>query len=64
MLTFTTELAGRTRRELPLTLKEASEMAAVGFRFAEFNLEQQRFRLSQPFEVLLVPDNNRLTISQ
>jgi hypothetical protein len=33
---FTTELANRSTRELPLTLAaEASQMAEAGFRFAE-----------------------------
>lgn len=64
MLTFTTELAGRTRRELPLTLAEASQMAEAGFRFAEFNPEQNRYRLSQPYELVMIPDRNTLTIRQ
>ena len=48
MPTFTTELANRTTRELPLTLAEASQMAEAGFRFAEFDPEYGRFRLSKP----------------
>jgi len=64
MPTFTTELANRTGRELPLTLSEASQMAEAGFRFAEFNPEQSRFRLSRPYELVLIPDRGTLTIRQ
>jgi len=64
MLTFTTELTGRNTKELPLTLAEASQMAEAGFRFAEFNPEQQRFRLSKPYELVMVRDTNTLTIRQ
>lgn len=64
MPTFTTELAGRTRRELPLTLAEASQMAEAGFRFAEFNPEESRYRLSQPYELVMIPERNSLTIRQ
>ena len=64
MLTFTTELAGRTSRELPLTLAEASQMAEAGFRFAEFNPEYNRYRLSQPYELVLIPNKGTLTIRQ
>lgn len=64
MRTFTTELSGRTRRELPLTLAEASQMAEAGFRFAEFNPEENRYRLSQPYELVMIPDRNSLTIRQ
>ncbi len=61
---FTTELAGRTSRELPLTLAEASQMAEAGFRFAEFNPEYNRYRLSQPYELVMIPERNILTIRQ
>ena len=64
MPTFTTELAGRTSRELPLTLAEASQMAEAGFRFAEFNPEYNRYRLSRPYELVLIPDKNTITIRQ
>ena len=61
---FTTELDGRTRRELPLTLAEANQMAEAGFRFAEFNPEYNRYRLSQPYELVMIPERNILTIRQ
>ena len=64
MPTFTTDLANRTQRDIPLTLAEASQMASAGFRFAEFNPEENRFRLSQPYELVMVPDRNTLTIRQ
>lgn len=61
---FTTELANRTTRELPLTLAEASQMAEAGFRFTEFNPEQNRYRISRPYELVIVPERNTLTIRQ
>ncbi|WP_316355485.1 hypothetical protein [Devosia sp.] len=64
MPSFTTELANRTTRELPLTLAEASQMAEAGFRFAEFNPEQNRYRISRPYELVIVPERNTLTIRQ
>ena len=64
MPTFTTELANRTTRELPLTLAEASQMAEAGFRFAEFNPEQNRYRISRPYELVIVLERNTLTIHQ
>ena len=64
MLSYTTELAGRTRRELPLTLAEASQMAEAGFRFAEFEPEYGRYRLSKPYELVIIRDTNTLTIRQ
>jgi hypothetical protein len=53
MPTFTTELANRTTRELPLTLAEASQMAEAGFKFAEFDPEYGRYRLSRPYELVI-----------
>ena len=44
MPTFTTELANRTTRELPLTLAEASQMAVQGLKFAELRPEYGRYR--------------------
>lgn len=64
MPTFTTELANRTSRELPLTLAEASQMAEAGFKFAEFEPEYGRYRLSKPYELVMIPERNTLTIRQ
>ena len=64
MLTFTTELADRNSRELPLTLAEASQMAEAGFKFAEFEPEYGRYRLSKPYELVIIRDTNTLTIRQ
>ncbi|HEY8574864.1 MAG TPA: hypothetical protein VIL88_00840 [Devosia sp.] len=64
MPSFTTELANRTTRDLPLTLAEASQMAEAGFRFAEFNPENNCYRLSRPFELVIIRDTNTLTIRQ
>lgn len=64
MLTFTTDLAGRTQRDIPLTPAEALELHQRGFRFAEFNPEHNRFRLSQPYELVMIPEKGVLTIRQ
>ncbi len=64
MPTFTTELANRSTRELPLTLAEASQMAEAGFKFAEFEPEYGRYRLSKPYELVMIPERNTLTIRQ
>ena len=64
MLSYTTTLAGRTQRELPLTRQEAESMVEAGFRFAEYNPESNRFRLSRPYELVLLPERGTLTIRQ
>jgi hypothetical protein len=64
MLSFTTTLSGRTQREIRLTREEAIRMFEAGFRFAEFNPEHERFRLSQPYELIMIPDRGVLTIRQ
>lgn len=64
MRSFTTDLANRTTREPSLTLAEASQMAEAGFKFAEFDPEYGRFRLSKPYELVIVSDTNTLTIRQ
>ncbi|SEQ02941.1 hypothetical protein SAMN05428969_1614 [Devosia sp. YR412] len=64
MPSFTTELANRTTRELSLTLAEASQMAEAGFKFAEFEPEYGRYRLSRPYELVIIRDSNSLTIRQ
>jgi hypothetical protein len=64
MPTYTTDLSGRTQREPALTLAEASQMAEAGFRFAEFNPDANCFRLSKPYELVLVPARDTLTIRQ
>ena len=64
MPSFTTELADRNRKELSLTLAEASQMAEAGFKFAEFEPEYGRYRLSRPYELVIIRDTNTLTIRQ
>jgi hypothetical protein len=64
MATYKTRLAGRKTRDLELTQAEAEAMFALGFRFAEFNPEQGRWRLSKPVELLIVRDYDELTIQQ
>lgn len=64
MATYKTRLAGRKTRELELTQAEAEAMFELGFRFAEYNPEQGRWRLSKPVELLIVRDHDELTILQ
>lgn len=64
MATYKTRLAGRKTRELELTQAEAEAMFELGFRFAEYNPEQGRWRLSKPVELLIVRDHDELTIRQ
>ena len=64
MATYKTRLAGRKTRELELTQTEAEEMFALGFRFAEYNPEQGRCRISRPFELLIARDADELIIEQ
>jgi hypothetical protein len=64
MPSFTTDLANRNTRELPLTLAEASQMAEAGFKFSEFEPEYGRYRLSKPYELVIIRDTNTLTIRQ
>ena len=64
MATYKTRLAGRNTRELEITQAEAEEMFELGFRFAEYNPEQGRWRLSKPVELLIVRDHDELTIQQ
>lgn len=64
MLSHTTKLAGRKTRELQLTPAEAKAMWEKGFRFAEYEPEQGRCRVSMPFEMIIFPDRDELIIRQ
>ena len=64
MLSHTTKLAGRKSRDLQLTPAEAKAMWDIGFRFAEYDPEHGRCRVSMPYEVIIVPDRDELTIRQ
>lgn len=64
MLSYTTKLAGRKTRDLKLTPAEAEAMWDKGFRFAEYEPEQGRCRISMPFEMIILPDRDELTIRQ
>ena len=64
MVSYTTRLAGRNTRDIDLTSEEAAAMLDRGFRFADFTPEVQRYRISRPYEVILVRDLDQLTIRQ
>jgi hypothetical protein len=51
MVSYTTKVGDRDSDKLKLTREEALAMAEAGFRFAEFNLEYERFRLSIPYQI-------------
>lgn len=64
MLTFTTELAGRDPDKPRLTPSEAEKMVTLGFRFAEYDVESERFRLSLPYRMAQNLDRDTLTFMQ
>lgn len=64
MATYKTRLAGRNTREIQFTRTEAEAMFALGFRFAEYNPEEGRWRISRPFELVIQRDMDELTIQQ
>ena len=64
MVSYTTRLAGRNTRDINLTPAEAEAMLEKGFRFADFTPEAERYRISRPYEVILVRDLDQLTIRQ
>jgi hypothetical protein len=39
-------------------------VAEAGFKFAEFEPEYGRYRLSRPYELVIIRDTNTLTIRQ
>jgi hypothetical protein len=61
MLTFTILLGDRSADRPELSLAEASEMASIGFRFAEFRPETGKFRLSPAYRTLHNLDRGTLT---
>jgi hypothetical protein len=64
MVTYTTLVRDRDAERPELTREEAEEMAALGFRFAEFELEEGRFRLSLPYKTAENLDRGTLTFVQ
>ncbi len=61
MLTYTIALGDRSADRPPLTDREASDMAVLGFRFAEFRPETGRYRLSPNYRTLHNLDRGTLT---
>jgi hypothetical protein len=64
MATYTTLIAGRNPDKFELKSEEASDMLAAGFKFAEFNSEQGRFRISVPCRIAHNLTRDTLTIEQ
>lgn len=65
MATYTTLVRDRDAERPELTREEeAEEMAALGFRFAEFEPEEGRFRLSLPYKTAENLDRGTLTFMQ
>ncbi len=64
MLTYTIALGERSADRPPLTDSEASDMAMLGFRFAEFRPEAGRYRLSPNYRTLHNLDRGTLTFQQ
>ncbi len=62
MLTFTILLGDRSADRPELSLAEASEMASIGFRFAEFRPETGKFRLSPAYRTLHNLDRGTLSL--
>ena len=65
MASFTTTLGDRANsRPLKLTRQEAQEMEAAGFRFAEYDLEHDRYRVSMPYQLIIMRDSGLVTFEQ
>lgn len=64
MVSYTIKIEDRELEALKLTREEAADMEAGGFRFAEFNLEQGRFRLSLPYQTVRELNRGTLTFMQ
>lgn len=64
MLTYTTTLGNRDLNKLTLTPKEAADLLAAGFRFAEYDEVQQQFRLSAPLRLAHNLVRGTVTIEQ
>jgi hypothetical protein len=64
MATFTTAVAGRKPDRSALKYPEAAEMLLAGSRFAEFNPEGDRYRVSVPFRIAHNLLKDTITIRQ
>ncbi|WP_240233637.1 hypothetical protein [Devosia lacusdianchii] len=64
MLSHTTKLAGRQSKGLNLTPEEGEAMYAKGFRFSIYRPEEGELQLSRPYQVLIMPLRDELTITQ
>jgi hypothetical protein len=65
MASYTTVIGDRTASSsLKLTRQEAEDMQAAGLRFAEYNLEHDRYRVSMPYQVLIFRDRGLVTFEQ
>jgi hypothetical protein len=64
MVSFAVKLEGRDPTKPRLRREEAVEMAALGFRFAEFDEQTERFRLSLPYKTAQNLERGVLTFMQ
>ena len=64
MVSHTVRLDGRKGRELKLKPDEAQAMMEKGFRFGEFNPEAGSFRISRPYETIVIVGSGELTFRQ
>lgn len=64
MPSHTTKLAGRHGKVLDLTPDEGEAMYQKGFRFSIYRPEEGELQLSRPYQVLILPQRDELTITQ
>ena len=64
MVTYSTVLGKRDPDKLKLTLDEAADMWAAGFRFSIYNPENHEFRLSAPYRLLQNLERGTITLQQ
>ncbi len=64
MNTFTVPAEGRDPKKPKLRVAEATEMAAIGFRFSIFHPEEEEFRLSLPYTLAIDQAHQTLTFMQ
>jgi len=64
MTTYTTAIGKRDPIKLQVTKDEAAAMLQKGFRFAEFSVEGDRYRISMPFTVIKNLERGLITFEQ
>lgn len=64
MPSHTIKLDGRQTKEISLRPEEAMAMYGKGFRFSIYRPEEGLHQLSRPYQIIIVPHRDELTISQ